>query len=202
MINTSNNLLILFGQFLLKQLPIYSVIISKSELVIIIPSRLVIPILTFLRDNTNCQFKVLVDICGIDCPIKKNRFEIVYNLLSVKYNSRLRIKTSINEFTSLKSSTGVFNAANWYEREVWDMYGAFFINHPDLRRILTDYGFEGCPLRKDFPLTGYTEVRYDDSKKRVVVEAVEIAQELRVFDFKTPLYLNFTRKVLKLSSKI
>jgi NADH dehydrogenase (ubiquinone) Fe-S protein 3 len=199
MFNQSKGLLVYFSKFLLKQIPIYSVIIAKGELAIVVPSFLIVPIATFLRDHTNCQFKNLVDICGVESPLKINRFEVVYNLLSIKYNSRIRIKTLVSEFSSLESITSVFSAANWYEREVWDMYGIFFTQHQDLRRILTDYGFEGHPLRKDFPLTGYTEVRYDDSKKRVVVEPVELSQELRLFDFKTPLYSNFNVNVLKIS---
>lgn len=146
----------------------------------------IIRVLTFLRDDTRCQYKVLIDICGVDYPERENRFEVVYNLLSLKFNRRIRIKVSTNEQTTVPSATAVFSAAGWYEREVWDMYGVLFSDHPDLRRILTDYGFDGHPQRKDFPLTGYVEVRYDLEKKRVVYEPVTLPQEFRTFDFLSP----------------
>jgi len=129
---------------------------------------------------------VLTAITGTDYPERIDRFEVSYELLSLKFNNRLRVKTSINEVGSLESITKVYNSANWWEREVWDMFGIFFSNHPDLRRILTDYGFEGYPLRKDFPLSGYVEVRYDDTVKRVVCEPLELAQEFRSFNFESP----------------
>ena len=132
------------------------------------------------------QFTLLIDLCGVDFPSRKDRFEVVYNLLSVKYNTRIRIKTCVDDITPVSSVTDVYSTAGWFERETWDMYGIFFSNHPDLRRLLTDYGFEGHPLRKDFPLSGYTEVRYDDSKKRVISEPIELAQEFRYFDFSSP----------------
>jgi NADH/F420H2 dehydrogenase subunit C len=134
----------------------------------------------------NTQYKLLVDITAVDYPSRPLRFEVVYNLLSIQYNARIRIKTCVDEIKPLISSTGVFSSAGWWEREVWDMFGIFFSNHPDLRRILTDYGFQGHPLRKDFPLTGYVEVRYDDSEKRVVTESLELTQEFRFFDFSSP----------------
>lgn len=134
----------------------------------------------------NTQYKVLMDVTAVDYPSRPLRFEVVYNLLSVQYNARIRIKTSINEVNPLGSSTQVYSSAGWWEREVWDMFGIFFSNHPDLRRILTDYGFQGHPLRKDFPLTGYVEVRYDDSEKRVITESLELTQEFRFFDFSSP----------------
>jgi len=143
-------------------------------------------VLLFLRDHTSCLFKVLVDICGVDYPERENRFEIVYHLISVKYNARIRVKTSVDELTPVPSVHRVHPGANWLEREVWDMYGVYFSNHPDLRRILTDYGFEGHPLRKEFPLSGYVEVRYDDAQKRVITEPLEISQEYRTFDFSSP----------------
>lgn len=142
--------------------------------------------LTFLRDDTNCLFKILVDVCGVDYPEREERFEVVYHLLSLKHNQRIRVKVSTDEDTPVPSVVGVFSTANWFEREVWDLYGVFFSDHPDLRRILTDYGFEGHPLRKDFPLTGYVEVRYDDEQKRVVYEPVKLTQEFRRFDFLSP----------------
>ncbi|MBY0430201.1 MAG: NADH-quinone oxidoreductase subunit C, partial [Rhodospirillales bacterium] len=131
-------------------------------------------------------FKQLMDLCGIDYPQREQRFEVVYHLLSMKHNQRIRVKAPTDEDTPVPSVTGVFSAANWFEREAWDMYGIFFADHPDLRRLLTDYGFEGHPLRKDFPLTGYVEVRYDDEQKRVVYEPVKLTQDFRTFDFLSP----------------
>jgi NADH-quinone oxidoreductase subunit C len=143
-------------------------------------------VLTFLRDDINCQFKLLMDVCGVDYPEREQRFEIVYNLLSLTHNLRIRIKVKCGEDEPVPTVTGVFSSANWWEREVWDMFGVMFSGHPDLRRILTDYGFEGHPLRKDFPLTGFVEMRYDDEKKRVVYEPVKLTQEYRSFDFLSP----------------
>jgi len=140
----------------------------------------------FLKDHENCLFKVLIDIFAVDYPNKEERFELVYCLLSIKYNSRLKVKTFVDEFTPIESIVDLYQAANWLEREVWDMHGVYIEQHPDLRRILTDYGFEGYPLRKDFPLSGYTEVRYDDSQKRVIYEPLELSQEFRVFNFNSP----------------
>ncbi|OWK62695.1 NADH dehydrogenase [ubiquinone] iron-sulfur protein 3, mitochondrial [Lonchura striata] len=157
-----------------------------NELELLIHPDGIIPVLTFLRDHTNAQFKSLADLTAVDVPSRQYRFEIVYNLLSLRFNSRIRVKTYTDELTPIDSAVPVHKAANWYEREVWDMYGVFFANHPDLRRILTDYGFEGHPFRKDFPLSGYVEVRYDDEVKRVVAEPVELAQEFRKFDLNSP----------------
>ncbi|AHC73565.1 NADH-quinone oxidoreductase subunit C [Candidatus Endolissoclinum faulkneri L5] len=162
------------------------VVISKEELLLRCSLSKLIEILVFLRDDDQCHFKLLIDICGVDYPERENRFDVVYNLLSTGYNTRIRIKTSTDENTPLPSATNVFRSANWWEREVWDMYGIFFSDHPDLRRILTDYGFEGHPMRKDFPLTGHVEVRYDDEQKRVVYEPVSLVQEFRNFDFLSP----------------
>ncbi|GAX82540.1 hypothetical protein CEUSTIGMA_g9967.t1 [Chlamydomonas eustigma] len=145
-----------------------------------------IPLLYFLRDHVNLQFKSMIDITAVDFPERKARFEVVYHLLSPRWNNRIRIKVPVDELTPIPSTVPVFNSSNWFEREVWDMFGVFFSGHPDLRRILTDYGFTGFPLRKDFPLTGYTEVRYDYSKKRVVSEPLELTQEFRYFDFSSP----------------
>lgn len=142
--------------------------------------------LTFLINDANCDFRQLMDICGVDYPERDERFEVVYNLLSLKHNFRLRVKLAVGEETPVDSVCGIFSGANWFEREVWDMYGIRFNDHPDLRRILTDYGFEGHPLRKDFPLTGFVEVRYDETQKRVVYEPVKLAQEFRNFDFTSP----------------
>ncbi len=146
----------------------------------------IVKVLSWLRDDSNCLFKQLVDVCGVDYPERDERFEVVYNLLSLKHNQRVRVKVTTNETEPVPSVTGVFSSANWYEREVWDMYGVFFTDHPDLRRILTDYGFEGHPQRKDFPLTGYVEMRYDEVQKRVVYRPVELVQEFRRFDFLSP----------------
>ncbi|RYE27715.1 MAG: NADH-quinone oxidoreductase subunit C [Sphingobacteriaceae bacterium] len=140
----------------------------------------------FCRDHINTQYKMLVDLTAIDYPSREARFVVVYNLCSHAYNCRLRVKTNVDEITPLESCTQVFSSASWWEREVWDMFGIFFSNHPDLRRILTDYGFTGHPLRKDFPLSGYVEVRYDDSEKRVISEKVQLSQEFREFDFSSP----------------
>lgn len=142
--------------------------------------------LFFLRNNCSIQCSCLMDVTAVDFPERENRFEIVYNLLSIETNSRIRVKSNIDSVTPIASVTSLFSCASWWEREVWDMFGIFFENHPDCRRILTDYGFQGFPLRKDFPLSGYVEVRYDDSEKRVVTELVELTQELRFFEFSSP----------------
>lgn len=161
-------------------------IVSRDELEILIAPEGIVPVLQFLKDHHNCQFASVSDIGALDVPTRENRFELVYNLLSLRYNARIRVKTYTDELTPVDSCCEVYKAANWYEREIWDMYGVFFANHPDLRRILTDYGFEGHPFRKDFPLTGFVEVRYDDEVKRVVVEPVELSQEFRKFDLSSP----------------
>lgn len=157
-----------------------------DELMLRVAAQDVVKTLTFLRDDQNCQFKVLVDLTGVDFPDRDPRFDVVYNLLSPKHNQRIRVKAATDAETPVPSVTGVFNSAIWFEREAWDMYGIFFSDHPDLRRLLTDYGFEGHPLRKDFPLTGYVEVRYDEDQKRVVYEPVNLTQEFRSFDFMSP----------------
>src|SRR3569623_747926 len=160
--------------------------VSKNEIVIYTKPEFVYALLTFFKKHTSTQYKVLVDICAVDYPSKEHRFEVVYNLLSVLYNSRIRIKTNVDEITPIRSVSDLYPSAGWYEREAWDLFGVYFSNHSDLRRILTDYGFEGHPLRKDFPLSGYTEVRYDDSEKRVVSEKIELSQEFRFFDCTSP----------------
>jgi NADH dehydrogenase (ubiquinone) Fe-S protein 3 len=178
-----------FGTYVASMLPKYvqaAQVTHVNELEIMVAPGSVIPVLTFLRDHGPAQFKSLVDVCGVDILSRQNRFEVVYNLLSVANNARIRVKTYTDELGPVDSACGVFNAANWMEREVWDMYGVFFTGHPDLRRILTDYGFEGHPFRKDFPLSGFVEVRYDDEAKRVVCEPLEFAQEFRQFDFTSP----------------
>jgi NADH-quinone oxidoreductase subunit C len=143
-------------------------------------------VLKFLRDDTNCQFTQLVDLCAVDFPEREERFDVVYHLLSMNHNLRIRVKVTASEETAVPTASKVFSCANWFEREVWDMYGVFFSDHPDLRRILTDYGFDGHAQRKDFPLTGYVEVRYDEEQKRVVYEPVKLTQDFRTFDFVSP----------------
>lgn len=177
-----------FAKSIIKVTPkwIQSHVFHKNETILYVYPEHLTAFLLFLRDHMNTQYKVLIDVTAIDYPSRAFRFEVVYNLLSIEYNSRIRIKTCIDEITPLNSSTLVYSSAGWWEREVWDMFGIFFSGHPDLRRILTDYGFEGHPLRKDFPLTGYTEVRYDDSEKRVITESLELTQEFRYFDFTSP----------------
>ena len=160
--------------------------IVRGELILWVKRPSIVRALTFLRDDPRCLFKVLVDLCGVDYPERPARFEVVYNLLSLKLNRRIRVKVATDENEPVPSVTGVFSSAGWYEREAWDLFGIFFSDHPDLRRILTDYGFEGHPLRKDFPLTGYVEVRYDEDRKRVVYEPVKLKQEFRSFDFLSP----------------
>jgi NADH-quinone oxidoreductase subunit C len=160
--------------------------IAHGELTISVARDEIANVLTFLRDDEACRFAVLIDICGVDYPEREQRFDVVYHLLSPHLNQRIRVKVTTDEMTPVASVNGVFPAANWYEREAYDLYGIRFIGHPDLRRLLTDYGFQGHPMRKDFPLTGYVEVRYDDEKKRVVYEPVKLTQEFRDFDFESP----------------
>ena len=160
--------------------------IAVGELTIMVEAAKIVEVLTFLRDDAKCRFEVLIDICGVDWPERARRFDVVYHLLSPRLNQRVRVKLETDEDTPVASVLPVFPAANWYEREAYDMYGILFSGHPDLRRLLTDYGFQGYPLRKDFPLTGYVEVRYDDEAKRVVYEPVKLVQEFRSFDFESP----------------
>ncbi len=160
--------------------------VAHGELILWAKREGIVRVLTFLRDDPRCLFKLLVDVCGVDHADRPQRFEVVYNLLSLKHNRRIRVKVATDEEHPVPSVTGVFSAAGWYERETWDLYGVYFSDHPDLRRILTDYGFEGHPMRKDFPLTGYVEVRYDEDQKRVVYEPVRLKQEFRSFDFLSP----------------
>ena len=160
--------------------------ITNDELAVIVSPDAIVKVLTFLRDNINCQFKILMDVCGADYPDREERFDVVYNLLSMTHNSRIRVKLRVAEGVPVPSVSGVFSSAVWWEREAWDLLGIYFSDHPDLRRIMTDYGFEGHPLRKDFPLTGYVELRYDDEQKRVVYEPVSLTQDFRTFDFQSP----------------
>ena len=146
----------------------------------------IVDVLRFLRDDPSCQFVCFIDICGVDYPARERRFDVVYHLLSPYQNTRVRVKVQTDEDTPVPSAVEVFPAANWFEREAFDLYGILFSGHPDLRRILTDYGFSGHPLRKDFPMTGHVEVRYDDEKKKVVYEPVKLVQEFRNFDYLSP----------------
>lgn len=160
--------------------------IEQGELIVVIEPESIIKFITYLKTDKKCQFQMLISICGVDYPEREKRFEIVYNLLSLRHNKRIRVKILLDADTFVPSICGVFGVAPWYEREIWDMYGIYFSEHPDLRKILTDYGFEGYPLRKDFPLTGFVEVRYDLEQKRVVNEQVSLTQEFRNFDFTSP----------------
>lgn len=160
--------------------------IAYGELTLNTTPERIIALLTFLRDDVQCGFVNIIDICGVDWPTREKRFDVVYHLLSPRQNLRVRVKLQVAEDGAVPSATSVFIGAEWFEREAWDMYGIPFEGHSDLRRILTDYGFEGHPLRKDFPLTGFVEVRYDDVLKRVLYEPVELKQEFRNFDFLSP----------------
>ena len=161
-------------------------VISHGELTITTRPDCIVKVLTFLRDDSQCKFSQLMDIAGVDYPERTQRFDVVYHLLSMKQNQRIAVKVSTDEETPVPSVAGVFSTTTWFERECWDMYGVMFSDNPDLRRILTDYGFQGFPLRKDFPLSGYVEVRYSDEHKRVVYEPVTLTQDLRTFDFMSP----------------
>jgi NADH dehydrogenase (ubiquinone) Fe-S protein 3 len=158
----------------------------KNENILICNSKNIFVLLKVLKFHINYQYKILTAISGVDLIGKAYRFSVVYELLSLTFNSRIRVKLFVDEITSVFSVVNLYINANWWEREIWDLYGIYFENHPDLRRILTDYGFEGHPMRKDFPLSGHVEVRYDESKKRVITETVELAQEFRSFSLETP----------------
>jgi NADH-quinone oxidoreductase subunit C len=160
--------------------------IAIDELVITVKPEALRRFISFLRNDANCDFKQLMDICGADYPERPERFEVIYNLLSLRHNFRIRVKVPVAENAMVDSVVSLYSTANWFEREVWDMYGIRFNDHPDMRRILTDYGFEGHPLRKDFPLTGFVEMRYDEKEKRVIYEPVKLRQEYRNFDFTSP----------------
>jgi len=160
--------------------------IANGELTITVAPSEIVNVLRFLRDDLSLQFVSLIDICGADYPERTRRFDVVYHLLSPRQNARIRVKVETGEDMAVPSATEIYPGADWYEREAYDLYGILFTGHPDLRRLLTDYGFQGHPLRKDFPLTGYVEVRYDDQQKRVVYEPVSLAQEFRSFDFQSP----------------
>ncbi len=176
------------GDYIAEALPqeVLGTEIEFDELMVRVRREAIVKVLTFLRDDVNCRFQQLMDLCGVDYPEREKRFEVVYNLLSLTHNMRVRVKVETDEETPVPSVSGVFSSATWWEREAWDLFGIYFSEHPDLRRIMTDYGFDGHPLRKDFPLTGYVEVRYDDEQKRVVYEPVKLTQEFRTFDFLSP----------------
>jgi len=160
--------------------------VAHRELTIEVKTQDIVKVAKFLRDDPRCQFINITDICGVDWPGRALRFDVVYHLLSPKKNLRVRLKVTTDETTPVPSLTPVYPGANWFEREAYDLYGVLFTGHPELRRILTDYGFDGHPLRKDFPLTGFVEVRWDDELKRVVYEPVKLSQEFRNFDFLSP----------------
>ena len=161
-------------------------VIAHGELTLHVAADDIVSVVSFLRRDVQCQFVSIIDICGVDYPARRRRFDVVYHLMSPRQNQRIRIKVQTDEETPVPSVTGVYPGADWFEREAYDLYGILFSGHPDLRRILTDYGFEGHPLRKDFPLTGFVEVRYDNEAKRVIYEPVELKQEFRNFDFLSP----------------
>ncbi|MBP6011929.1 MAG: NADH-quinone oxidoreductase subunit C [Alphaproteobacteria bacterium] len=160
--------------------------VAYGELTVTASADTLIGLLTFFRDDEACKFSTLIDICGVDYPNRAKRFDVVYHLLSMYRNQRIRVRIETDEATAVPSAAAVWPAANWFEREAFDMYGIQFSDHPDLRRLLTDYGFTGYPLRKDFPLTGFVELRYDDQQMRVVYEPVKLVQDFRKFDFLSP----------------
>jgi len=160
--------------------------VANGELTVIATPRDIVKVMTFLREDERCQFWSFIDVTAIDWPARERRFDVVYHLLSPKLNARIRIKIEVGEDAAVPSIISVFPGADWFEREVYDLYGVPFTGHPDMRRLLTDYGFEGHPLRKDFPLSGFVELRYDDEQKRVVYEPIKLQQEFRSFDFLSP----------------
>ena len=176
------------GEYIKSSVPdaVLAVMQDQDELILLCKLELNVRLLTLLRDDANCLFKILVDICGADYPERLARFDVVYNLLSVRHNQRVRLKIQCADDDIVPSATSVFSSAGWYEREAWDLYGIKFSGHPDLRRLLTDYGFDGHPMRKDFPLTGRVEARYDEELKRVIYEPVKLTQAFRSFDFMSP----------------
>lgn len=166
--------------------PVKKIQIYNSEIAIVCKTKDLLDILLFLKNHVLCQFNLLSCISGVDYPQNKYRFKVVYELLSIRFNTRIRVIIFTDELCAIDSSENIFSASGWYECEIWDMFGLFFKNHSNLKRLLTDYGFEGYPLRKDYPLSGFTEVRYSDSKKRVVADSIELSQEYRTFKFLSP----------------
>ena len=173
-------------EYFQKIFPIERIQVYNSEITLVISKDLLKDVLFFLKINILCQFKVLTSIAGVDYPLNKFRFQVVYDLLSLKFNSRFRIKIFSHELMPVFSCVHIFFAANWFESEIWDMFGVFFVDHPNLKRLLTDYGFEGHPLRKDFPLSGFIEMRFIENLKRVSSEQIEFSQEYRTFNFISP----------------
>ena len=165
---------------------VISHVVAVGELTVVAKRESILDVIRFLHDDANCRFISIIDVCGVDYPARVERFDVVYHLLSPTRNLRIRVKVTTDDMTPVPSITSIFPGADWYEREAYDLYGILFSGHPDLRRILTDYGFDGHPLRKDFPLTGFVEVRYDEERKRVVNEPVKLAQEFRNFDYLSP----------------
>ncbi|RYC31415.1 NADH-quinone oxidoreductase subunit C [Lichenibacterium minor] len=163
-----------------------TVVVANDELTLLAQASDIVPLVTFLRDDERCRFVAFVDLCGVDYPTRASRFDVVVHLMSPKHNRRVRVKVQADEDTAVPSLTGVFPSANWYEREAYDLYGILFTGHPDLRRLLTDYGFEGHPLRKDFPQTGFVESWWNDAEKRVVNQPVRLTQDYRDWDFLSP----------------
>ena len=160
--------------------------VAFGELTVTVARDAIVDVVTFLRDDAQCRFISIIDVCGVDYPEREQRFDVVYHLLSPHLNQRIRVKLEADDVEPVPSIAGIFPGADWFEREAYDLYGMLFTGHPDLRRILTDYGFDGHPLRKDFPTTGFVEVRYDEERKRVVYEPVKLAQEFRQFDYLSP----------------
>jgi len=177
--------LLCWKEYIEKRIPVKASLVVEEHVILAVEPQKINLVLTFLRYHLGSRFEILSCISGTDFPHKKERFEISYEILSLHYNLRFRIKLSVSENMSVQSSCNVFSCANWCEREIWDLFGVFFSNHPDLRRILTDYGFEGFPLRKNFPLSGFVEVRFDEKKKRVICEPLELAQQFRKFSYET-----------------
>jgi NADH-quinone oxidoreductase subunit C len=182
-----NDMLTTQGESIAKTLPgVLGFDTAHDELTVTVERGAILDVLTALRDGPDYRYVSFIDLTAVDYPSRAERFDVVWHLLSPKHNRRIRVKVATDERTPVASTIPVFPSADWFEREIYDMYGVLFTGHPDLRRILTDYGFEGHPLRKDFPLTGYVEVRYDDEQKRVVYEPVKLTQEFRQFDFLSP----------------
>jgi NADH dehydrogenase (ubiquinone) Fe-S protein 3 len=175
--------------------PLEKIQIFNDNVILVVKPKFLFNLLLFLNNNILYQFKLLTCISGVDYPINKFRFNVVYELLSIKYNYRIRVKTFTHELLSIASCETIYPAANWYECEIWDLYGIFFKNHSNLKRILTDYGFEGFPLRKDFPLSGFVEMRYNEIENRVVNESLELCQEYRTFDFFSPWEVQKSKKI-------
>lgn len=166
--------------------PIKKIQLFKDEITVIINNNYLLNFLLFLKLHVLCQYKILTCISSVDYPKKQYRFEIIYELLSLRFNHRLKVKTLVNQLQYMESCENIFSSGGWFECEIFDMFGIFFLNHSNLTRILTDYGFEGYPLRKDFPLSGYVELRYDEKRKRIINEFIELSQEYRTFDFYSP----------------